>query len=254
MSITELRQSNLRIPYTEGHDYEWLALGRIAKTSILRVMPFDGNVLHQKNSGRIVYSLESMEPWVFDWRAEMWVRDENKWKLAISQQQERISRRSRKRKAITNVSEDNENSEGSEGNEGSEEDEHPAKRPSPTPTSEDQVSKEPGFSPVSAILAQYEQATHISKQSQNVGPVTGEECCSLLDKSQNLECFIGDTANPSSQKKELDISLAEAKRKISELEGENMRLGCEIARLRGMLPEYGPETSQPTNTKDSITS
>ncbi|KAF2241521.1 hypothetical protein BU26DRAFT_390664, partial [Trematosphaeria pertusa] len=73
LSITELRLSNLKVPATKGHDYEWLACGAIPKSNIIRIMPFDGTTLHQEQGPKVVRSLRSREPWVFDWQQQMWI-------------------------------------------------------------------------------------------------------------------------------------------------------------------------------------
>jgi hypothetical protein len=87
ISVAELRTSNLsngpksRIKASrdyicaQGHDYEWLSCGAIAKSLIMRVMPFDGKALHTQRSTTIIRSLDSTEPWVWSWDQERWVLD-----------------------------------------------------------------------------------------------------------------------------------------------------------------------------------
>jgi hypothetical protein len=82
VSITELRVCDLKIPATKGHDYEWLALGKILKSSIEKVMPYDGNIVHVTKPNRIVYSLGSPEPWFYDWEKWMWRYDADKAAIA----------------------------------------------------------------------------------------------------------------------------------------------------------------------------
>jgi hypothetical protein len=85
LSITELRRSNLkdqlqghdrrRMIMANGHDYEWLALGRIPESRIVKVMPWDGETLHICKSIDTVYSKSSAEPWIYDWDLESWRLD-----------------------------------------------------------------------------------------------------------------------------------------------------------------------------------
>jgi hypothetical protein len=94
ISITELRKSNLRdgpkstikrpINYicADGHDYEWLACGAIPKACILHVMPFDGRELHTQQTTRIIKSIYSTEPWVWNWERTRWVLDSALFSIA----------------------------------------------------------------------------------------------------------------------------------------------------------------------------
>ncbi|EAT79237.1 hypothetical protein HBH56_210160 [Parastagonospora nodorum] len=87
ISITELRRSNLsngpksRICTTrdyicaKGHDYEWLSCGPIAKSLIMDIVPFDGKVLHKRQTTKIIRSLDSTEPWIWSWNEKRWVLD-----------------------------------------------------------------------------------------------------------------------------------------------------------------------------------
>jgi hypothetical protein len=87
ISITELRTSNLsngpksRVKASrdyicaQGHDYEWLCCGPIAKSFIMNVMPFDGKELYKKQTTKIIRSLDSTEPWVWSWDEKRWVLD-----------------------------------------------------------------------------------------------------------------------------------------------------------------------------------
>jgi len=87
ISITELRGSNLsngpksRVKASrdyicaKGHDYEWLSCGPILKSHKMSVMPYDGKVLHTQRTTKIVRSLNSTDPWVWDWDEERWVLD-----------------------------------------------------------------------------------------------------------------------------------------------------------------------------------
>jgi hypothetical protein len=84
MSITELRMSNLKIPATKGHHYEWLSAGQIPKFRIIRVMPFDGIGLHkEEKEGHIVRSLYSTQPWIYAWKLLRWILDLELWKKAV---------------------------------------------------------------------------------------------------------------------------------------------------------------------------
>jgi hypothetical protein len=87
ISITELRRSNLsngpksRICTTrdyicaKGHDYEWLSCGPIAKSLIKDIVPFDGKVLYDGQTTKIIRSLDSTEPWIWSWNEKRWVLD-----------------------------------------------------------------------------------------------------------------------------------------------------------------------------------
>jgi hypothetical protein len=87
ISIKELRASNLdngpksRVRSSrdyicaKGHDYEWLSCGAIAKTLIEKIMPFDGKVLHQHSSTKLIRSLDSTDPWVWSSDKDRWVLD-----------------------------------------------------------------------------------------------------------------------------------------------------------------------------------
>lgn len=85
MSITELRVSNLkdqphghdrrRMMFADGHDYEWLALGRIPESRITRVMPWDGEELHEYPGSQTIFSKSSAEPWIYDKSIQTWRLD-----------------------------------------------------------------------------------------------------------------------------------------------------------------------------------
>ncbi|KAH6614347.1 hypothetical protein C7974DRAFT_444368, partial [Boeremia exigua] len=85
LSITELRMSNLkdqphghdrrRMLFADGHDYEWLALGRIPESRIKRIMPWDGQILHKTPGVETIYSKFSAEPWIYDRDIESWRLD-----------------------------------------------------------------------------------------------------------------------------------------------------------------------------------
>lgn len=84
MSISELRTSNLseqphghdrrRMLFADGHDYEWLSLGSISERRIKRIMPWDGEKLHENPGPRTIFSKHSPEPWIYD-------RDLQSWRL-----------------------------------------------------------------------------------------------------------------------------------------------------------------------------
>jgi hypothetical protein len=92
LSITELRQSNLKdLPQghdrrhmimAKGHHYEWLALGIIPESRIVKVMPWDGAKLHEHRGPDIVWSRSSAEPWIYDWDMESWRLDPELFALA----------------------------------------------------------------------------------------------------------------------------------------------------------------------------
>lgn len=85
VSITELRASNLRggaqihgprrMIMAKGHDYEWLSLGSIPESRIIKIMPFDGKTLHVGRGPSTVWSRESPEPWIYDWDLQSWRLD-----------------------------------------------------------------------------------------------------------------------------------------------------------------------------------
>ncbi|KAI8941663.1 hypothetical protein NX059_002875 [Plenodomus lindquistii] len=85
MSTTEIRDSTFKkvSPMTRrydtiganGHDYEWLAAGFILKDHVTKVMPWDGVKLHIAHYDRIVRSIGSTEPWIFDSSSWMWRLD-----------------------------------------------------------------------------------------------------------------------------------------------------------------------------------
>lgn len=91
-SITEIRASNLRkvtpkvrkwdTIATEGHDYEWLACGSVLDKHIMQIMPWDGEMLHRTQDARIVRSIGSVDPWVFDWTTSMWRLDARLYRTA----------------------------------------------------------------------------------------------------------------------------------------------------------------------------
>ncbi|KAJ4993155.1 hypothetical protein SVAN01_01507 [Stagonosporopsis vannaccii] len=110
MSITELRASNLkdqphghgrrRMMFAEGHDYEWLALGRIPEWRITRVMPWDGEKLHEYPGTQIVYSKSSPEPWIYDSNLQRWRLDPNLFAQAKYPDLYPVPDKSRKRHRI----------------------------------------------------------------------------------------------------------------------------------------------------------
>ncbi|KAG9195616.1 hypothetical protein G6011_00737 [Alternaria panax] len=66
----------------DGHDYEWLACSFIPKSCITRVMPLEGVRLHRNPDVRIVRSIDSPDPWVFDWNTSMWRYDPRLYRTA----------------------------------------------------------------------------------------------------------------------------------------------------------------------------
>jgi hypothetical protein len=92
MSITEIRRSDLKkhtpnnrkydTVAAKGHDYEWLACGFVPTTCIMRVMPWDGKKLHTVPDTRIVRSIGSPYPWVWDYHFERWRLDARLYRTA----------------------------------------------------------------------------------------------------------------------------------------------------------------------------
>ncbi|KAH6629438.1 hypothetical protein C7974DRAFT_186315 [Boeremia exigua] len=80
--IKELRKSNLvqgpkthsrrRTIAADGHNYEWLALGRILESRVTKVFPFDGKVFHMVKPSHTVRSTAAKENWIFDFDLETW--------------------------------------------------------------------------------------------------------------------------------------------------------------------------------------
>lgn len=93
VSVTELRRSDLTkvaqntglydAILKQGHHYEWLCLGAIAKRHITCVMPWDGKALHSKASNKIVWSKSSPEKYVFDWMICQWRLDPTLYALGV---------------------------------------------------------------------------------------------------------------------------------------------------------------------------
>jgi hypothetical protein len=73
LSIREIRHSNLRVPASKGHWYEWLACGVIPRSRVSAVWPFDGRIVHHKPSKEPIRSIKSTENWVFHWEKQMWM-------------------------------------------------------------------------------------------------------------------------------------------------------------------------------------
>ena len=131
LSITEIRSSDLKlilpkIRYCDtiaakGHDYEWLACGFIPKSTITHVMPWDGVRLHKIKDARIVHSIDSPDPWVFDANSRMWRYDPrlyrtacflstyggNKRKLSIEEQSHCIEASTPKRRNLVRITKRN---------------------------------------------------------------------------------------------------------------------------------------------------
>ena len=92
LSITEIRMSDLKLVLPQirycdtiaakGHDYEWLACGFISKSTITHVMPWDGVRLHVIKDARIIHSINSPDPWVFDTSSRMWRYDPRLYRTA----------------------------------------------------------------------------------------------------------------------------------------------------------------------------
>lgn len=80
--IKELRKSTLvRGPKThsrrrtiraDGHNYEWLALGRILESRITKVIPFDGTNFYHSRPSYTVRSEDATDDWIFDFDLETW--------------------------------------------------------------------------------------------------------------------------------------------------------------------------------------
>ncbi|CAN9255089.1 unnamed protein product [Alternaria alternata] len=128
LSITEIRASDMKLILpkirwcdticADGHDYEWLACGFIPKSRVTRVMPWDGTRLHRNPDVRIVRSIDSPDPWVFDWTTSMWRYDPrlyrtacflstyggNKRKILDEERDDEHEGPSRKRRKVINIS------------------------------------------------------------------------------------------------------------------------------------------------------
>jgi hypothetical protein len=82
VSIQELRNSNVvegpnshskrRTIQADGHNYEWLALGRIREDRIMKVIPFDGKDFHMVQPRHTVRSEAATDDWIFDFEHEIW--------------------------------------------------------------------------------------------------------------------------------------------------------------------------------------
>lgn len=166
MSITELRLCDMKVPASKGHHYEWLALGRISKASIVDVMPYDGEVLHMSNPGRVVDSLKSQEPFVFKYETWMWCRDTEEAKLARSQRENRKAQRLRKAQGID--SDDNE------------EDGQASKRQKICPTSDERVPEETDSNEPAEIT---EPASMAFEELQADGVASNAECCPMCGQT-----------------------------------------------------------------------
>lgn len=80
--IKELRVSNLvegpkthskrRTITADGHNFEWLALGRIRESRIVKVIPFDGSTFHEVKPSYTVRSAAATDDWIFDFDLETW--------------------------------------------------------------------------------------------------------------------------------------------------------------------------------------
>jgi hypothetical protein len=91
-SITEIRRSDLKkhtpkirkydTVASRGHDYEWLACGFIPKSCVEQIMPWDGKKLHTVQDTRIVRSIGSPDPWIFDYNIDMWRLDARLYRTA----------------------------------------------------------------------------------------------------------------------------------------------------------------------------
>ena len=86
LSITEIRGSNLKegpsrsgnrnIICAKGHNYEWLACGKIPDALVEGVYPWNGKKVHFEDPGHPILSVEnSGQPWVWDWGKKMWLPD-----------------------------------------------------------------------------------------------------------------------------------------------------------------------------------
>ncbi|KAG9382477.1 hypothetical protein A1F94_006398 [Pyrenophora tritici-repentis] len=92
LSITEIRNSDMKLVLpkirrwdtiaAKGHAYEWLACDFIPRSLITHVMPWDGFRLHLVPDARIVHSIDSPGPWVFDSKSRMWKYDPRLYRTA----------------------------------------------------------------------------------------------------------------------------------------------------------------------------
>jgi hypothetical protein len=72
MGITELQHSTLKLPVNKGHDYEWLATGAIPMSRVMKVMPFDGSIIHEEIGSEPIRVWSNQKPWIFDTVERQW--------------------------------------------------------------------------------------------------------------------------------------------------------------------------------------
>ncbi|KAI4649862.1 uncharacterized protein J4E79_009708 [Alternaria viburni] len=92
LSISEIRASDMKIILpkvrrwdticAKGHAYEWLACGFIRKEHVTRIMPWDGVRLHKEPDVRIIRSIDSPNPWIFDQNTSKWRLDPRLYRTA----------------------------------------------------------------------------------------------------------------------------------------------------------------------------
>jgi hypothetical protein len=75
ISVEELRECDIKVRASDLHNNEWLCCGPVPNSCINRVMPFDGETLHQAKFSKLVESLESTEKYIFNWNKKMWLHD-----------------------------------------------------------------------------------------------------------------------------------------------------------------------------------
>jgi hypothetical protein len=75
VSAAELKSSDLNVFVGTAHETEWLAFGRIPLNTVVNVMPYDGQVLHQEKGLDRIRSTLSRETFLFNWTRQMWLHD-----------------------------------------------------------------------------------------------------------------------------------------------------------------------------------
>ncbi|KAF2027098.1 hypothetical protein EK21DRAFT_72835 [Setomelanomma holmii] len=56
----------------DTHDNDWLCCGPVPRSFTTKVMPFDGEKLHQKKTSQLIRSKESIEIYLFNWDLWKW--------------------------------------------------------------------------------------------------------------------------------------------------------------------------------------
>jgi hypothetical protein len=72
VSVAELRLSDLVVRGSAKRDHEWLSCGPVPMSSITRVMPYDGRIVHKEKGNSIVQSRQSIDTYISDWSESKW--------------------------------------------------------------------------------------------------------------------------------------------------------------------------------------